>query len=175
MNHTVLDIVLIIPPLIGLIRGMMRGLVGEIASLAALVGGIIIAYYTSQYVYDLLVELVDHTGVEMQVAAFVLVFIIVALVIRFLSKALTKLMNVVALGFVNHLLGAAFGMAKWLLVTLIIIYFLDKMQQNAPVFQQETLDNSVIYQEMKHYAQYLSSYIDQASGYIPQEGEVNPP
>lgn len=175
MNLTLLDIILVIPPLIGLIRGMMRGLVSEVASLAALIGGIILAYFSSEYVYRILVRLVDHTGIEMRVAAFVLVFIIVAIAIRSLSKTLTKLMDILALGVVNHLLGAAFGLAKWLLVTLVIIYFLDNMQQNAPIFQQETLDKSIVYQQMKHYAQYLSTYIDQASGYIPKEEDIKRP
>ena len=175
MNFTVLDIILIIPLLIGLIRGLFRGLIAEIASLVGLVGGLLLAFFLSEDVYQQLIILTDREGIEMRVASFLLVFIFVALVVNQLSKLLTKLMDAIALGVVNHLLGGVLGLAKWLVVVLVIVYFVNSMQRDSPLFQQSTLDESQVYQEMAVMSEGLSEYIDQATGYIPKKDSIAPP
>lgn len=172
MNLTILDIVLIIPLLIGLLRGLFRGLIAEIASLVGLVGGVLLAFYLSEDFYQQLVALTGREGIEMRVAAFLLIFIIVALVINQLSKLLTKLMDAIALGVVNHLLGGVIGLGKWLVVVLVLVYFVDNMQRDTPLFQQSTLEESKVYTRLAVMSQGLSKYIDQASGYVPQRDSI---
>ncbi|MDR9375091.1 MAG: CvpA family protein [Schleiferiaceae bacterium] len=175
MNFTVLDIILVIPLLIGLIRGLFRGLIAEIASLAGLVGGLLLAFFLTEDVYQQLILLTGREGIEMRVASFLLVFVFVALVVNQLSKLLTKLIDAIALGMINHLLGGLLGLGKWLVVVLVIVYFVNSIQRESPLFQQSTLEESQVYQQMAVMSQGMSEYIDQAMGYVPKKDSISSP
>jgi membrane protein required for colicin V production len=175
MNFTVLDIILVIPLLIGLIRGLFRGLIAEIASLAGLVGGLLLAFFLTEDVYQQLILLTGREGIEMRVASFLLVFVFVALVVNQLSKLLTKLIDAIALGMINHLLGGLLGLGKWLVVVLVIVYFVNSIQGESPLFQQSTLEESQVYQQMAVMSQGMSEYIDQAMGYVPKKDSISSP
>lgn len=158
------DILLVLPLIYGLVRGLYRGLISEIASIVSLIGGLILAFYFSEDLYVKLSTLVQNPGIELRVISFIVVFVVVIIAINLLSRTITKAINMIALGAINHLLGGLFGLAKWFLVVLVLVYFLKGMQSESTVFQKDTLTESFVYQRFASYSEYIEVYIEQAIG-----------
>lgn len=120
-----LDIVLAIPLLWGLIRGFMRGFIIEIASLFALVLGVYGAIHFSFYMESLLVEHTEMAGSTLSVSSFALTFIAIVIGIHLGAKLLQKIISMAALGIVNRIAGAVFGLLKWLLIASYTLSFVN--------------------------------------------------
>lgn len=108
--------------------------------------------------------MVQNPGIELRVISFILVFVVVVIAINLLSRTITKAMNMIALGAINHLLGGLFGLAKWFVVVLVMVYFLKSMQSESTIFQKDTLTESLVYQRFANYSEYVEVYIEQAIG-----------
>jgi len=164
MNFTAIDIVLLIPLIYGLAKGAYRGLIGEITSIVGLLGGLIAAFYLSESVFVQLSKFVENPGIGIRVLAFALVFILVVVFVNIIGKAINKGLDLIALGSVNHILGAAFGLSKWIAISSIAVYFFNGIQQDALILQQELIDQSLVYQKLLTLSQHFATYLDQASG-----------
>lgn len=149
MNY--IDILLLLPLVYGLLRGLMRGLIKELASLAALIIGIFLAYHYSEDVEIFLAKYIENGEPWLQILSYVLIFAGVAIILYILSSFITKMINFMALGLVNRILGAAFGVAKILLIMLLLIFLLkpyiaDIREKN------EAWKNSIVYSELEKYS-----------------------
>jgi len=145
----VLDIALAGFIIFGLVRGLMKGLFVEIASLAALVAGIYGAIHFSDYAAAFLENHVSWEERYINITAFAITFIILVVTIAMAGKALTKLADFAALGIVNKILGGAFGAIKIAVILSVVLIVFSKMNKNIPFVNQETLDNSVLYEPIK--------------------------
>lgn len=174
MTLGLVDIVLLLPLIFGFVRGLFRGLIKEVASIVGLFGGLIVSFYFSEGIYQRLAKYVDNPGIELRALCYIIVFVLVIIAINLISKTLTRAMDMVALGSINHVLGGLFGLGKWLLIVLVLIYFVNIMQQDAPFIQQETLDNSTTYNILLGYSEYLSDYIDMALGVAAEGNQEGP-
>lgn len=174
MTLGLVDIVLILPLLFGFVRGLFRGLIKEVASIVGLFGGLILSFYFSEGIYQRLSKYVDNPGIELRALCYILVFVMVIIAINLISKTLTRALDVVALGSINHVLGGLFGLGKWLLIVLVLIYFINIMQKDAAFIQQETLDNSSTYNILLGYSEHLSDYIDMALGMAAEGNQEEP-
>ena len=143
MNY--LDIILIIPLAYGLVQGLRKGLVKEIAGLLAVVLGIYLARYWSLPMSQTLVELTGWSLNLCTPLAYALVFIVVSLSITTLSYMLTKIIGAIMLGWLNRLLGAAFGVVKMLLLLSVILNFLTIVDQFMPIKDKPVVQNSLFY------------------------------
>jgi membrane protein required for colicin V production len=164
MNFTSLDIVLLIPLVYGLAKGAYRGLIGELSSVIGLVGGLVAAFYFSDSIYKLISKYVENPGLGIRVLAFFLVFISVIIAINFLGKAIKKALDLIALGAINHIFGAAFGFFKWVLICSVAVYFFASLQKDTLIIRQKILDDSIVFQKLLSFAQYFASYLDAAAG-----------
>ncbi len=149
----------------GLIKGAFRGLIGELTSIVGFVGGILAAFYFSDFVFNVLARHIQNPGIAVRALAFILIFIGVVVLVKFTGKALTKAFDLIALGALNHILGAAFGSMKWLLITVVAVYFFAMLQEEANIIQPKTLSGSKVYQKLLEFSSYLSEYLDKAAGY----------
>ena len=143
MNY--IDIILGIFLLLGLVRGFMKGFFVELASLIALVAAIYGAIQFSHFAVDFLADKVDWEEDTIQLAAFAITFVIIIIVVSLAGKLLTKLANVIALGILNKILGAAFGFLKITFLASVVILFFKAVNSENSFVEQETLDNSRLY------------------------------
>ncbi len=130
-----LDIILAVPLLYGLYKGFTRGLIIEIASLVGLILGIYGGVHFSHKTAAILGEHIDLTGNAMQLAAFIVTFLVILGGVYFLAKMLEKVVNLVAMKFINKLSGAGFGLLKMgiiISVCLIVVEALDQRWQFIP-------------------------------------------
>lgn len=126
----IIDIILIIPIIWFAYQGFKRGLVIELTSLLALILGIYAALYFSGYAANFLTNNLNIGPKYVPIISFIITFIVVVVIVFFIGKILEKLINMVALGFLNKLAGVVFGILKaavfMSIIMLIINHFNDK-------------------------------------------------
>lgn len=149
MNYV--DILLLIPLAYGLIRGLLKGLIHEIASLASIVIGLLLAYHFSDDLALFLSNQLNEDGGWVKILAYLLIFVGVAIILQVISYIITKMLNLLALGMINRLLGGIFGLGKILLVLLLLIFLLDPYLENLRK-DNEAWQQSIIYDELRRYS-----------------------
>lgn len=140
------DIVLGIFLLYGLVRGFFRGFLTELASLVGLVAGIYGAIHFSYYAGEFLSQHVDWDIEIINLASLAITFLIIIFVVSLVGKMLTKVADFAALGIVNKLLGAIFGLMKSAFVASVIIMFFMTSNKTLEFVETETLEESVLYE-----------------------------
>ncbi|SDR82805.1 membrane protein required for colicin V production [Gillisia sp. Hel1_33_143] len=145
----IVDIVLAVLLLYGLVRGLFRGFLAELASLIAFVAGIYGAVYFSHNVSHYLSTITKWDSQLIHLFSFAITFILIAFTISWAGRALTKIANLVFLGLINKLLGAAFGIIKVAFITSVIIMFFSSTQEAFQIVDKETLDSSVLYRPVR--------------------------
>ncbi len=159
-----IDITLGILLLWGLIRGFSKGLFVSLASLVALVVGIYIAIHFSHVTGAYLDQYVDWQKGTMNLVAFAVTFVLVVLLISLAGKLLTKIADFAALGILNKLLGAAFGVLKFAFIASVVIMFFDAGNRTFHFVKKETLDASILYTPVRKLApMVLPSILKEAS------------
>ena len=146
---SIIDIILLIPLAYGLIRGLFRGFFKEIASVVGIVLGMWAARAFAPALADWFATLCDYAQTVLLPAAYLVIFLAVAVVLRVLAFCLEKLFSFAALGWLNKLAGAAFGLLKmWLILGVCVLCF-DTMNAHVRMVEQSTIDESVLYEPTK--------------------------
>ena len=143
MNY--FDYVLLMPVLYGMYRGFSKGLILELASLLALVAGIYGAMHFSSFTFEYLRNYVEIEAAYLQLASYGLTFLIIVLVITLTGKILTLLVKMVALGFINRMVGSVFGGMKALLILSVLLLFFNRLNKQFGIVKDEVLNSSVLY------------------------------
>lgn len=140
------DIILGIFLLYGLVRGFFRGFLTELASLVGLVAGIYGAIHFSYYAGEFLSQHVDWDIEIINLASLAITFLIIIFVVSLVGKMLTKAADFAALGIVNKLFGAVFGLLKSAFVASVIIMFFMTSNKTLEFVETGTLEDSVLYE-----------------------------
>lgn len=115
---TLFDVAVVAILALSALIALMRGLVREVIALAAWVAALVLALlYTGELAA---VFLTWNMGpVLAQVLAFGAIFFGVVIAGGFVAMALSRAVRAVGLGWVDRLLGSAFGLARGLVIVLI--------------------------------------------------------
>jgi membrane protein required for colicin V production len=153
MNY--IDYLVLAPILYGLYKGFTKGFILELTSLIALIVAIYGASYFSGHTFKLLkkVSQIDQDYLEM--ASYALTFIGIIIGINLIGKLLTYIVKIVALGFVNRLMGAIFGGVKGLLIITIILHFFNTFNSQFKLINEKQLNHSLIYKPLLEHSQKL--------------------
>ncbi|PCJ80767.1 MAG: hypothetical protein COA49_08030 [Bacteroidetes bacterium] len=153
----IIDIVLIIILIWGGISGFRKGLILSLASFVAIIAGALAAYYGSDAIAVELVTEVDWSQKQIAVASFAIAFLGVVLLVHLLAKVLEKALDIVALGFVNKISGAIFGMAKNALLLTFVIFGLKGLGDYIP---EDVDEECVVYPVVESIAPLVLPYWD---------------
>lgn len=146
MNVNWLDILILLPLLVGMVRGLMRGLVSEIIAIAVVVLGVLGARWGASPVSEWLLQQFAWPAEICNVVAYVLLFLAIAILLSLFAKLLTKLLHSIHLGWANRLGGAVVGMLKYGLIVLVIIFAMDRLNRRTHWFDQsEIVKTSIVY------------------------------
>lgn len=165
-----LDIILLALLLLGLIGGFRKGFFVEVASLVALIAGVYGAIHFSNFAGDFLMDKVDWNEKTVNIIAFAITFIVIVLVIALAGKALTKLADFAALGILNKLLGALFGLLKMAVILSVILIIFDSFNTTLPFADEEDLEDSTFYEPIKSLVPTIFPIILEKKS-IEEEGE----
>ncbi len=148
----VIDIIVLLPVCYGLIRGLMRGFVQELTTLVALSAAIIgtkiwapnLALWLSQYIAT--------SPAVCQLIAWTLLFTTIVLSLHFVGKIITRFLHAISLGWLNRLIGALFGAAKWALIVSIILNGVALLDQQFHFLKPELQEQSITYRPIQQIA-----------------------
>ncbi|MFA8434170.1 MAG: CvpA family protein [Marinifilaceae bacterium] len=155
-----LDIILAIPLLWAVYKGFTKGLIVEVATLLALVLGIYGALHFSDFTADFIREQLDYDSKYMAYISFVVTFLVIVIGVNLLGKLLDKLVEAVALGLVNRLLGIFFSLAKAVLILSILVNLLDRVDQRFGFISKEKKEKSFLYQPLNQAAEMIYDFFD---------------
>ena len=142
-----LDIIILLPLLIGLVRGLMKGLVIEITSIVAIILGIVGSrLWGAMFATWLLNQFAWPESICI-VLAYALLFLGISILLHLLAKVLTKLFKKVSLGWLNRLLGGLFGTLKWGMIVLVMVLCLHQLDKQFEFIQKDLKQQSVVYMQ----------------------------
>jgi membrane protein required for colicin V production len=148
-----LDIIILLPLLIGLIRGLMKGLIVEITSIVAIILGFLGAKWWSAAFAAWLMQQFAWSETACIVVAYAVLFAGIALALNIIARLLSKFFQKIALGWLNRLLGAVFGVAKWGIVIMALVLCLHNLDTQFHFLQEELKQESVVYNTLTPYAE----------------------
>ena len=148
-----LDILILLPLLIGLIRGLMKGLIVEVVSIAAIVLGFLGAKWWSAGFASWLMQQFEWNETACIVVAYALIFAGIALGLNIIARLLSKLFQKIQLGWINRLLGGVFGTAKWGIVIVALVLCVHNLDKQFQFIQPELKEKSVVYTTLTPYAE----------------------
>jgi membrane protein required for colicin V production len=139
MNY--LDIILAVPLLWAVYRGFTKGFIIEVASLIAIVLGIYGAVHFSYFISDALKLKSEYASL----ISFAVTFLIIVVIVFLLAKMLEKSVNLLALGLVNKLAGAFFGMLKVAFIISVVLILINKIDSKTGIIPEKTKQGSLLF------------------------------
>mgnify|MGYP001482115996 FL=1 len=102
------------------IYGVYRGLIKEVLSLT----GLVLSFYLASNFDNLLANLVpiENKSNFLIISAFILIFVSTLILTSLLIKIISKVLKFAGLSILNRFFGFIFGMARGLVVVLVILY-----------------------------------------------------
>ncbi|MDR1672890.1 MAG: CvpA family protein [Bacteroidales bacterium] len=128
----------------GAYKGFRRGFIIQSFSIIAVVIGIWCGFTLSGKVEPFLSQYMGELGSS--IVSFVFVFILVLALVRVVAFLLTKLANLTALGLLNKLLGAAFGVLLNALMLSLLIVLVDKINVRKNFLSKEQIEKTCLYE-----------------------------
>lgn len=144
---TWLDVLILLPLILGLIRGLMRGVIVEVMAIVAVIAGFICAKYFGAGFAIWLSQQFSWPEAVCAVVAYALLFIGSSLLLNIIAKLLSKLFKAVYLGWLNRILGAIFGVAKWGAIMLLIILCLHRLDNQFHFLSDDLKNKSFLYEQ----------------------------
>ena len=102
------------------IYGVYRGLIKEVLSLT----GLVLSFYLASNFDNLLANLVpiENKSDFLIISAFILIFVSTLILTSLLIKIISNVLKFAGLSILNRFFGFIFGMARGLVVVLVILY-----------------------------------------------------
>ena len=158
-----IDATIVIILILSVVTGFINGFVKEVASLAALVLGIWGAIKFSTFTAGKLYDYFDMTGQYVGIIAFLITFGVIVILIHFIGIIADKIITSVSLGFLNRLLGIAFGLIKTVLIMSVLFVVLNVIDSKRPFLPHEKIEQSVFYNPISDIAPALFPIIGEGS------------
>ena len=141
----IFDIIIIVLVVIGIINGLVKGLVSQALGLIGLVLSFLIAKIFSMDLSNYILKWVHWSEEIRYVAAWIGIFIIIGLITSLLSFLITKAVHAIQLGCINRCLGAAFGAAKLLFISSLLLNLYSIGNTFIPMPFNEDIPKSKLY------------------------------
>jgi len=140
-----LDFLILVPVVWLCIRGFMKGFIIELATLIGIALGILAAYYFADDLQNLLKDYFTFGDTATRIVSYIIVFIIVWLLVYILGKIAEKTFDLVALGWLNKLLGAIIGIAKGIVLVCVILFLIEKFDPSQHIIKPHVKEKSMFY------------------------------
>ncbi|MBK6344691.1 MAG: CvpA family protein [Bacteroidales bacterium] len=148
MNY--IDLIILIFCILAAIKGFSKGLVISLASLAGLVLGILFSLRYAGDLADFLQKISGSQSKFLLIAAYILCFTLIVVFVNLIGKSIEKVVEIAALGIVNRIAGAVFGVLKVLFVFSAILYLLKIADPENHFIKPETSKKSFLYSHLEY-------------------------
>ena len=144
-----LDIFLIIIIGWGAYNGFLMGLIKELASILGIIFGIYLAKNYYSFLDQKLYLLFESEANYLSLISAVIIFLLTIMIFKIVASFLTKFLKLIALGLLNKIIGAIFGVLKSLLILCVIIFVFSKINNAVNIIEKDKLQESFIYTEIE--------------------------
>lgn len=149
-----LDIIIAIVLIIFALNGLKNGLIREAFAFVAFFVGIFGAIKLTDYVGNMISEVIDVDPEWSSVISFIIVFVGLALFINWLGEMMADLIEKLYLGIFDKIGGVVFGAAKGFLLVGVSILLLDFFGVK-DVLKKEACEKSKLYTSSKEFATWI--------------------
>lgn len=156
----ILDIFIGIPLIYAIYKGFTKGFIYEAATLIALILGVYGAIHFSDFTAEVIQDTFKYESQYMEYISFVVTFIVIVIAINLIGGVLDKIIEAVALGFVNRLFGLAFGLIKGVILLSIVIHLLNYVNDRFSFISQEKKKESLLYEPMTSISDMMFEFFD---------------
>lgn len=126
-------------------RGLTRGLIIMVATFIALIAGIWGAAKFSGIVAEWLVNTLNVSSPYMHLVSFTITFLGFVIIINIAAYMVSRLLDAIALGFVNRLLGLIFGVLKMALLLSVLFVILNAFDRKHDFMPEDHIRESILY------------------------------
>ncbi len=165
----VIDAILSIILIIAFVRGWLKGFIMEVVSLVAIFVAIYVAIHFSYFTSDFIHEHLTINRATIDLVSYCITFLGVLILVRFVGNLVTKLVEMVFLGWLNKILGAVFSTLKYALVLSVILAFFENMNNVVSYVDQSTIESSKLYRPVKNLAPIIYPSIDERIKNLKQD------
>ncbi|MEI7725895.1 MAG: CvpA family protein [Bacteroidota bacterium] len=148
MSLNYLDYIILVILVLFLIHGYRQGVIVGLATIVALILGIYAAVHFSNYLDNTLVEHLHPSRKWLPILSFSITFILVVIAVMLVAKLTEKLVDVVGMGFFNHLGGVALGLLKGIILISILIFMLSSIDHNGKWISEKDKNGSFFYNQV---------------------------
>lgn len=134
---TAFDWLLLIILILSTLHALTRGIIKVLFSIGGLILGIIVASWNYLALAHRLTFIPSFAAA--QIIAFILILVAVIVVCSILARVLRSAVSTIGLGFIDRLLGAAFGFLRGLLLGVVLMMALTAFFPAAPWLQRSAL------------------------------------
>jgi membrane protein required for colicin V production len=160
----ILDLILAIPIVWLAIRGFIKGLIVSLVTLAALILGIWAGIRFSAEAGQFLGTFISVDASYLPLIAFTAIIVVVMIVAFIFGKLIEKVVDLMALGLVNKLLGALFGILKAVVLLSFILYLITWFDQKEKLITPAMKENSMLYKPGSSVAAWGMEKVGMAGG-----------
>lgn len=155
-----IDLVFIILLLWAAYKGFTKGFIIQLSTFAALLLGIVGAIKFSDTTSAYIVKHFEVSEQYLQILSFAITFIIIVILVHFLARLVNKLVDAIALGIVNRVLGILFSLLKTGFIISIILVLVNKADNTYNFIPNETKEKSLLYQPLSGFAPMIFPYLN---------------
>jgi membrane protein required for colicin V production len=117
--------------------GLWRGLIKEVLSILTWIAALLVASIYSEHLAPSLTFLDGET--TRYVAAFAILFLIIMMLGSLLNHFIGKLLTITGLKFTDRLLGGVFGIARGVIIVMLILFFTGSFVADTQAWQESAL------------------------------------
>ena len=161
-----LDLLLLIPIIIGAVGGFRKGFIIGVVSLLALILGVFGGFYFLNWGVSILINEFGLTGKILPIMAFLIIFIGIIIIVNFIGKILKKFVQMILLGGVDKIAGALIGALMWTFFVSSLIWVTSVFKINFP---EDWEQNSFLLAYVKPVAPTVAAMLD---GIIPAVSDI---
>lgn len=144
-----LDVLLLLPLLVGLVRGLMRGFISEVIAIVVVILGVLGARWAAPAFSAWILQQFAWPESVCDVVAYTLIFLLIAILLSLLAKAFTKFLRAIHLGWANRLFGGIFGIAKYSVLVLLVVFVMHKTNEAFHYLDDSpVVKTSIVYPQM---------------------------
>ena len=140
-----IDYIILVLLALFLIQGYRKGIIIGLATIAALVLGIYVAVHFSNYLDATLMEHLHPSRKWLPILSFSITFVLVVFAVMIVAKLTEKLVDVVGMGFFNHLGGAVLGLVKGVILISILMFLFHSVDPKGKWLTEQHKKESFFY------------------------------
>ena len=140
-------------------RGFTKGLVIMVSAFVALIIGIWGAVKFSGLVGGWMAETLHVSSPYMSLVSFTITFIAIVILVNIAAFLVSRLLDAIALGFVNRLLGGLFSVLTMALVLSVFFVILNAFDRRHDFMPEKQVEESMFYKPVADFAPRLFPFL----------------